>query len=426
MTQHLVRSIRLPQAIALYITAVVGAGVLLLPGLSATEAGPASVLAWGFDCLLGIPLALTFATLASRYPNAGGVSTFTTRAFGLESGAAVGWFYFLASATGQIIVPLTGASYVAAALGFGREGTFLLAIAMLILATGANLRGLQVSGKLALALSAGVVLMLVAATLVALPRMRASNWIPFAPHGFAAIGQVSVLIFYAFFGWEAIAQLSAEFEHPERDLRRSTWWSVGLITILYLGVAVTTVGTATYGTSAINRVSVAHLLSDSLGGGAGTTAAAMAFVISLGTTNAYMAATSRLGYALARDGAFPAWLKPLDHHGVPIPSVLLVSGYALVGFVLAYFCGWNADTLLFIPNSLGIATFIVGTAAGVRLLKGKSRWLAATSCLLCLVVFVFAGASVLLPAVVALMAVVYLRLHAGRKQNREEPMRSAV
>lgn len=121
------RSITLPQAIALYVGAVVGAGVLILPGVAASMAGPASLLAWGFDGLLGFPLALTFAFLAARFPDAGGVATFTRQAFGPTWGAIVGWFYFFAAATGQIIVPLTGSYYVTAALGWGRLATFLIA-----------------------------------------------------------------------------------------------------------------------------------------------------------------------------------------------------------------------------------------------------------------------------------------------------------
>jgi amino acid efflux transporter len=403
MSRNLVRTIRLPQAVALYVAAVIGAGVLILPGLAATKAGPASVLAWSFDCLLGIPLALTFAALASRYPDAGGVATFTSKAFGPGSGAAVGWFYFLASATGFIIVPLTGAYYIADALRLGRGETFVVAAAILLLAAVANVRGLRVSGTLALVLSAGIALLLLAATLIAIPRMHGSNWIPFAPHGFGMVGQTAVLIFFAFFGWEAIAQLSAEFQHPERDL----------------GVAVATIGTGTYGTPAVDAVAVARLLSDSLGTGVGGIAAVMALIIALGTTNAFMAAISRLGYALARDGAFPAWLEPLNRQGVPTRVILLVSAYALGGFALAYVVGWRAETLLFIPNSLGIATFIVGTAAGVRLLKGKGRWLAAVSFLLCIAVFVFAGASVFLPMGVALAAFAYRRLRRREKQREE-------
>ena len=82
MNGGLERTITPAQGVALYVGAVVGAGVLLLPGTAASLAGPASVLAWVFVSLLGVPLALTFATLASRCPDAGGVATFTSRAFG--------------------------------------------------------------------------------------------------------------------------------------------------------------------------------------------------------------------------------------------------------------------------------------------------------------------------------------------------------
>lgn len=417
MTRTLTRTISMPQAVALYVAAVVGAGVLLAPGLAASEAGPASVLAWVFDSLLGIPLALTFAALASRYPDAGGVATFTAKAFGPGMGAIVGWFYFIASATGQIIVPLTGAYYAADALRLGRGATFLLAASIAAAAVLANLRGLRVSGRLALGLSASVAALLLAATLVSLPRMQATNWTPFAPHGIGAVGQASALIFFAFFGWEAIAQLSAEFRNPALDLLRSTAWSVALVTLLYVGVAVATVGTHTYGTFAVDRVAVARLLGDALGLGANGIAAVMALVISLGTANAFVAATSRLGYALARDNAFPAWLGTLDARGIPWASALAVGGYALVGLLITYLANWNAGLLVVVPNSLGIATYIIGTAAGLRLLEGARRWLAACSCLLCLAVFPFAGASVALPLALAIIALTYRHIRAKRAKR---------
>lgn len=421
MSRDLKRTITLPQAVALYVAAVVGAGVLILPGLAATEAGPASVISWGFVSLLGIPLALTFAALASRYPDAGGVATYVGRAFGPGLGAAAGWFYFIAAATGQIIVPLTGAYYVADPLGLGKGETFLVAFGVLSFGVGANLLGLFVSGRVALLLSAGVALMLLTAAAFALPRMSADNWTPFTSNGWGAVGNASVLIFFAFFGWEAIAHLSSEFRNPERDVPRATLYAVGLVTILYVGVAVATVGTGTYGSPEVDRVSVARLLGDSLGVGAAGVAAFMALVISLGTSNAFVAAASRLGYALARDGAFPITLARLDRRGVPRAAVLAVGAYAASGLTLSYLAGWGADAWLFIPNSLGIATYVVGGAAGVKLLGGAGRWMALASCVLCAALLPFAGAFVLLPLAVALAAVYYRRVGSNhvRKKCRE-------
>lgn len=60
-------SLRMRSGVALYVCAILGAGVLVLPGQAASLAGPASLLAWGFSALAGLPLAFTFAALASRF-----------------------------------------------------------------------------------------------------------------------------------------------------------------------------------------------------------------------------------------------------------------------------------------------------------------------------------------------------------------------
>ena len=61
-------------ATALYVGAVLGPGVLILPSLAAEAAGPASVLAWAALLALSVPLAITFAVLGVRQPEAGGTA----------------------------------------------------------------------------------------------------------------------------------------------------------------------------------------------------------------------------------------------------------------------------------------------------------------------------------------------------------------
>lgn len=94
-SSKLQKGIGLPQAIALYIGAVLGSGVLIVPGLAAEMAGPASLLAWGFMTLLILPMALSMGLLSAKYPNAGGVSHFVTLAYGEKAGTLVGWFFLM-------------------------------------------------------------------------------------------------------------------------------------------------------------------------------------------------------------------------------------------------------------------------------------------------------------------------------------------
>lgn len=67
----------------------------MLPALAAELAGPASILAVAAVLVLSIPLAGTFAALAARYPDAGGVATFVRLALGRTAARMAGyWFFF--------------------------------------------------------------------------------------------------------------------------------------------------------------------------------------------------------------------------------------------------------------------------------------------------------------------------------------------
>ena len=68
-------SLGLPQGIALYIGSVLGTGLLVLPGIAAQVAGPASIVAVVAVIILSVPLAGTFAALAARFPDPGGVAS---------------------------------------------------------------------------------------------------------------------------------------------------------------------------------------------------------------------------------------------------------------------------------------------------------------------------------------------------------------
>src|SRR5919204_3424625 len=252
------------------------------------------------------------------------------QAVALYAGAVV------AAAVAQALVVLSGGHYAADAIGGGRTLTFALAAAMLAVAVVANVYGLRASAQLQLVLAAGVALVLLTATVAALPRVKAAALTPFVPYGWHSVGRACVLLFFAFFGCEAITHLAAEFRDPRRDLPRATVLSVGLVTTIYLGVAFAVVATATYGTPALDRVAVAHVLGGTLGVSARWLSGSAAVVISLGTANAFVAATSRLGYALGRDGAFPAAMGRLSGRDVPVVSIFVVAATAAGGLLLAF------------------------------------------------------------------------------------------
>src|SRR5438045_5652347 len=108
-----------PRGAALYVGALVGPGLLLVPALAAQAAGPASIVAWAGLLVLSAPLALTFAALGVRRPVAAGVSAYVRDGLGNTAGALTGVWFLAAGVFGGPAVALIGGYYVADLTGSG-------------------------------------------------------------------------------------------------------------------------------------------------------------------------------------------------------------------------------------------------------------------------------------------------------------------
>jgi amino acid efflux transporter len=366
--------IGLLQGIALYTGAVLGTGVLALPALAARQAGPASLLAWAGLVLLSVPLASTFAALAGRYPDAGGVATFAARAFGPRWAAVTGWWFYCTVPVGVPVLGLFGGAYMAAATGGGRTTSLAVGAALVAVAVAANWVGLRLSGRLQLVLAALLAALLTAAIAASAPLARTTNLYPFAPHGWFAVGGAAALLVWSFAGWETVTHLAAEFADPARDLRRATAAALTLIGALYLGLAAVSVLVLGPRLEQVDAP-LAVLLARGIGGSvpAGTIAAVVAVVVTLATMNAYVASAARLGVALGRDGALPSWLTRSRRAG-EMPRRSLATVATLTGMVLAglLVTGADAHVLVLATTSCLAAIYTVGCAAGIRLLPRGS------------------------------------------------------
>src|SRR5260221_11673252 len=116
----------------IFIGALLGPGLLLLPGLAAAEAGPASILAWLALLVLSGLFAAVFSALGRHNPSAGGVIGYVTAGLGPRAGLATGWMFLAGVVCGAPIVCLIGASYVTDLTGGGQLARAAVA-AMLLL-----------------------------------------------------------------------------------------------------------------------------------------------------------------------------------------------------------------------------------------------------------------------------------------------------
>jgi amino acid efflux transporter len=361
-------SLTVPQGAALSIGAVLGTGVISLPTLAADLAGPASLLAWLALVLLSVPLAATFAALGARYPDGGGVSTYARRAFGRRAAAMVGWCFYFAVPVGAPAAAMFAGHYVADVLGGGSRTALATAAGITLFVAVANFLGIRVSGRLQLGLASVLIVLLVAATVAALPYADLGNLQPFAPHGWAAVGSAAALLVWAFAGWEAVSSLAADYRRPERDLPRATAVTVLVVGVLYLSIAATSVlvlGSAA-GSSA---APLSDLLALGIGGPVREITAVVAVLLTIGAMNAYFAGAARLGAALGRDGALPTWFARGSAAGeIPRRSLLVVGSLALAALAAYAALGLDIEVSVLVTTGSFSLVYVVGCAAAVRLL----------------------------------------------------------
>ncbi|HEU5361879.1 MAG TPA: amino acid permease [Gaiellaceae bacterium] len=398
---------------ALYVGALIGPGVLLVPALAVQAAGPLSIVAWAALLLLSAPLAVTFAALGVRHPVAGGVSAYVREGVGDAAAAITGGWFVAAVCCGAPAVALIGGYYVADLTGSGTAVAAAVGLAMFGGVLAANVSGLRVSSAFQLVLASVLVVVIAAAIAVALPARGGDNWTPFAPHGIWAVGTAANILVWLFVGWEAVAQLAGDFRRPERDLPRSMALAFAVVTVLYCGLAAATVA-VTAGTD--SRVPLADLISVGFGRAGRDATAVLAVALTMGTMNVYVGGAAKLAASLAAEGALPRRLAGDAHRSVPRrPLVLLaLAGAAFLGALLAGF--GSTVSLVRATSACFIGVYVLALLAAVRILNGRLRVLAAFTLASVVVLALFSGWFVAVPAGVAVAALALrrvLRLREG-------------
>jgi amino acid efflux transporter len=329
-------------------------------------------------------------------------------AFGRRPGAVTGWWFLTGVVLGAPAVALIGGFYVAELLGTGRTGAVIGAAAMIAVVAAANALGLRATAKLQLALAGVLAVLLLVAAGTALPQSDASNWTPFAPGGWGAVGTAASLLMLSFIGWETVSHLAGELRDPRRQLPRAIGAALAIGVVLDLGLAVATIGVL--GTAAPSRVPLADLMAAGLGETGRTVTAALAVLLTLGAMNAYVAAAVKLGGALAAEGSAP---RVLACPGRALALFALVAAVLLAPLAADVF---SVDGLVRATSAAFVAVYATATAAGWRLLRGTPRACSGIAFVAVIAVLAFSGPYLLVPAVVAVAV--------GARRPRRAPRRA--
>lgn len=411
-----------PRGAALYIGALLGPALLLLPGLAASIAGPASIVAWAGLLIVSGLLAVVFAALGRRFRPGSGVVDYAAAGLGRPAGSIAGWCFLGGVITGLPAVCLVGATYLADLVGGGRITVTITAAGLVLLVVGLTLGGLRTTTTAQLALVATMVAIMVIAVVAAAPSAHRGNWTPFAPHGAAAVGRAASVLMFSFIGWEAVAPLTSQLRDPDRALPRVIGAAYVTTTVLYLALAAATVGVL--GPGAGSAVPIADLLRVGIGPAGSAVATVAALALTLGATNAYLSGAVALLRSLVPGGAERTGTGPRGAAGSATaapPAGMLVAIGTVSVFEIGLYGAQLVGTasLVAIPTTLFLTVYLACTASAARILRGGARFAGGAAAACVVGVLVFAGWTLLAPVAVASGAAM-----AGARQRRG-PSRAA-
>ena len=394
---------------ALYIGALLGPGLLLLPGLAAAEAGPASLLAWAGLLGLSALFAVVFTALGRAFPSAGGVIGYVAAGLGARQGLAAGWSFLAGVIAGAPVVCLIGAGYLTELTGGGRTGQAVIAAALLLTVLALAAGGMRTSATAQLLMVNLLIVVVIVAVAGSAASAHAANWTPFAPHGWLAVGHAATTLMLSFVGWEAVAPLTAQFADPARQLPRVVGITLAVTSVLYLGLAVVTI--AVLGTGGGSMAPLAELLRRAIGP-AGTAAGAVAaIVLTLGAVNAYVngaaAMTGRLLGGPRRPAGTAARPAAAEANGRRPGRLLLLAAIAGTGLPLIALYGVglvSPVSLVAIPTTLFLTVYLGSMLAATRVLRGLARLAAIPATAATAIMLAYCGWALAVPA--AIIAVV--------------------
>ncbi|MBP2631025.1 MAG: amino acid permease [Firmicutes bacterium] len=406
MQQHveLRKSITWIQGAALTIGAVLGAGILVLPAMTANIAGPASLISWLLMGLFSLPLIIAIGAMSSRFPDSGGMATYVRQGFGNRASHIAGILMLTAMPFGMPVTALVGAHYLGSIFAWTSAGIHLAAAGLLMIAIALNYRGIDLSGHTQIFVVSSILFILTFAVWSAAGQIHLPAFTPFIPHGWLPIGEAMTLLFFAFMGWEMIGNLAEEFKNPIRDIPLSLGAAALLTNLLYFAVAFVTVGTEVY-RSGDPTTAMITLVAYRWGDMAGTLVALLGFIVCYCPVHTFIAGFSRLVYSQARDGNFPKYLGRLHpRFQTPHTALLAFAPIYCVILLLSYEFSWDLKALISIPCTNFLVVYMLGMIAAARVLPtllGKvSAWITA---LLSFSLFLFAGWFALFPIGVSLL-----------------------
>lgn len=337
--------------IMLGVGVIVGTGIFVITGVAAADyAGPALTLSFIIAGIACACAALCYAELAAMIPASGSSYTFCYVGLGEVWGWIVGWCLILEYVVAMSAISTGWSAYIndllkTLGLNLPKEliaGPFsggivnlpaivIISVIALLLIAGA--KESAIINNILVVVKIGVVALFI---ILGLNHVNVANFTPFMPYGWGGVFGGAAVVFFAYLGFDAIANTAEEVKNPAKDLPRGILGSLAIVTILYIVVTLVLTGMLPYFSYHDIASPVAFALAK-VGVEWGSALVSVGAVTGLTSgVLVTMYSSSRTAYAIGRDGLLPTRFSKISaKSGTPTTAIALIwaAGCLLAGFL---------------------------------------------------------------------------------------------
>lgn len=356
------RELGMFHGLAIVVGGIVGVGMLIIPGMAAGVAGPASLLAWVGTGVLCLFMATSFAELASMFDESGGPYRYVQQGFGSIPGFAAGWAGLIGAWVALSVLTLLIPQYLSPLFSLSSLEESVISIVIISVLSMINIYGIRFGGCVQLLLFTGLVLTLLFFMGGGVLHFNSEHFSPFIPRGWTSVGKAMGLTMWAYLGWEYALMPASEYKNPRKDLPRVILVGTLLIILLYSGVAASCLGLVPWQELA---GSTTPLLLASEKWGGDVIIAVGSVIIMCGCLNAGLLSSGRLVHSMALDGVFPPFLAQV-HHTFRTPHAALIIQWGVMSLLVVMKL---IEKFVYLSNILFLISYFLSFLALIPLKK---------------------------------------------------------
>jgi len=317
---------------------VLGAGIYALIGEVVGITGNLSWLAFVLASITGALTGLSYAELSSMYPKSAAEFVYTEEAFKIRIlSFLLGWIIIFSGILSAATVALGFANYLAALIGIPSIIlTVIFAAILIVILSLVNFIGIKASTWTNILFTfieaAGLILIII----IGIPHFGSVNYLEL-PIGssFTVVFSAVALIFFAYIGFEDIANIAEEVKNPTKNLPKAIIYSIIITTVLYCLTAISIVSILHYSKIADSPAPLNAVTTVVLGPIGGIIMSFIALFATANTVLIMMIVTSRMMYGMARDKALPEGLSKISpKYRTPALAVLITMILTMVPLFL--------------------------------------------------------------------------------------------